>query len=132
MSFLRQLGRRYIPFTKDVSGTDEKNLFFSLELTKILARARHWNWTSVLTKAIYWGMAFFALSVILARVLNVFFSYLNEMFVANNMSLLEVSLAFYAAGSLAFQFRKFGGVGGQTNKGRQRPPRGCPSTTPRG
>lgn len=103
LSFIRQLGRKYVPFTKTV-GEQEAQLVFSLELTKAISRARKWHWTSVLTKMIWWGVAFFCLSVIVARALNVFFSWLNSVFIDAGYGLGGVCGIFALCGALAFQF----------------------------
>lgn len=103
LSFLRQLGRRCLPFTKPVDEAESK-LVFTLEVSKFLARARRWHWTSVLTKMIYWGILFFCVSVMAARVLNVFFSYLNSVFVANRYSFVAVVFLYLAAAAFVFQF----------------------------
>jgi len=103
LSYLRQLGRKYLPFTKRVD-EKEKQLMFSLEVSRWLWRVRRWHWTSIGSKMIWWGIIFFSLAVICARALNVFFSWLNQEFTDFNLTFIEVILVFYLCGFLIFQF----------------------------
>lgn len=103
LSRMRQLGRRYLFFTKKLE-PKERALFFDLEATRMLAQARQWHWTSVFAKMIWWGIAFFSLSVICARVLNVVFSGLGAQIDAMGLTLGPVVGLFIVVGFLLFQF----------------------------
>jgi len=94
-SFLRQLGRRNLPFTKPLS-EDEKSLRLTEDVSQMLDRTRKWNWTGVLNRTIQWGIAMFLLSVVVARVFNVFFAWLNQAFLDAGAHTGTVSAIFFA------------------------------------
>jgi len=94
-SALRQLGRRKLAFTKRLS-EDEVRLWLTPEVGRLLLRIRRWHLTNVLNRTIQWGIALFSLSVIVARVFNVFFSWLNQVFVDSGTNVWVVSTIFFA------------------------------------
>lgn len=101
-----QLGRRLVRRLN----AEERKLWLSVEVSQRLMMISRWNWTSVWSKCIWWGVIFFTLSVIGARFINVFFSWLQTQFVANNIGVAPASAIFVAVGFVTFMLPPIPGV----------------------
>ena len=101
LAFCNQLGRKFLPMTKTLDD-EERKLMLSVEISKRIKAMRKWHWTSVLTKVIWWGVIFFSLSVIGARFINVFFSWLDEELRRNNVGIAAASAIVIAVGWVCF------------------------------
>lgn len=69
-------------------GSGEDRLWFTQEMQSRLERAWQWNWTSVLRKVLWLGIAYQTLSVIVSKFTVLFLAWLNE--AVSDWSLLAV------------------------------------------
>eukprot|EP01043_Picozoa_sp_COSAG02_P075374 COSAG02_NODE_15518_length_1163_cov_11.005547_1_plen_233_part_10 len=67
ISFWNQFNRKYLQCTKDINqegtGVDENKLHLTLAGHRIWVAIKNWEWTLVFRKVIFWGTAYFVLSV---------------------------------------------------------------------
>jgi hypothetical protein len=97
LSSLRQFGRKYLPFTKTLTDPAERKLWVTQDVYLLYQYTMKWHWTSVTTKGIWWGLIFDTIHVGIEVLLNVFFSWLNDAFVAANLSLTAICIILFAA-----------------------------------
>ena len=102
LSALRQLGRKHLSFTKQLS-EKERQFVFTSDVSLFIRRARRWRWAGILTRVIQLGFVFFLLSVFVARFFNVFFSWLNDAFETAGLGVYQVAGIFFLTGSLLMQ-----------------------------
>lgn len=109
VDFVKQLIRRTTPLGKNLSQKEqERKGYFTLPVAKFLEFAWKWEFSSVIMKAIVWGIGYFVFSVGVTRVTLVFLSFLRE--VVNELSLLETSGILVGVGMIMFLLPPVPGV----------------------
>lgn len=115
VSILQQFFRKTLPFTKplehdsaldnkdhgkneDINHIQEDKLIVTLVLAKFYFKVRKWDMTSVVTKIIYLGIAFFFLVVGVGRIVNVFLGWLNVLL--SGLTLVPITFIFIAVGKI--------------------------------
>ncbi|KAL3768770.1 hypothetical protein ACHAWU_006871 [Discostella pseudostelligera] len=86
----------------DKNSPEEKAGFVTTRAMKQLTRLRSWNRAKVLTYAVYWGIAFMTMQVLVANLTVVFFSWM--IMETANMGLLAVTGIMSAVGVIMFLF----------------------------
>ena len=109
LSFANQCVRKlpFLPVTKALGPADR-----GLRLTRVgawLWRGMvNWQWTSVLTYALYWGIFFFTCNVVIAKFTVLFLSMLIG--AIEGLSLVVISAIFFAVGFVMFLLPPVPGV----------------------
>jgi len=100
LSFFNQLVRRNIvrkdksnPLTGRRMNVDELNLIFTAKAIHLIAELGQWDWTSVITKAILLGFAYFICMVGVTHWVTLFMAWLNN--VLSGASVWTVSAAIF-------------------------------------
>lgn len=109
ISFWNQQNRKFVQCTKDLND-HEKDLHLTLAGHRIWTAICNWKWTLVLRKVIFWGTAYFVLSVGAAKYTNLGLAELLAALKAAGLPLLAVSCIYICVGLCMFLLPPVPGV----------------------
>lgn len=89
-------------------GRSHSDSWFTARAEGVLAHLADWNWTSILTKANWWVILYWTLSIGVAKGTYVFLSYLNELLL--ELDLAAVMCIFFCIGFTMFLLPPVPGV----------------------
>mmetsp|Transcript_42477 Transcript_42477/g.104111 ORF Transcript_42477/g.104111 Transcript_42477/m.104111 type:complete len:956 (-) Transcript_42477:224-3091(-) len=111
VSFVNQLIRKtkWLNFTKELSEADS-HLRLTAFGSKLLDTIKTWNWSSVLSKVILVGFAYFVLQVGVGKITTLFLAWLNQTLAESNMHIGVTIAIVYAIGIILFLIPAVPGV----------------------
>jgi hypothetical protein len=114
ISFWNQFNRKYLQCTKDINqedtGVNENDLYLTLSGHRIWVAITNWKWTLVFQKVIFWGTAYFVLSVGAAKYTNLGLAELLAALKAAGLPLIAVSGIYICVGLCMFLLPPVPGV----------------------